>query len=311
MQPTASRPPATRTRRIALAAVAAPLVAIAVVAARETRLPDVHWGVVPPLIALTALHYVLSAVALRAAAGRPLPLASTALAQCTASAANRVTPGGLGAFAVNTRYLARHGSTTGRAAVTVAAVRVAGLPADLALLCLVVGLGGPDGRFAGALGARAARIAGAVPPVPSLMAALLLLPLTLWAARSAAVRRAVSTLTELCRRPRDLAVVLTASAAATAAVGAAFALSVLAVPGTSARPGDALALVAAYMVGAAAGAAVPTPGGAGSTEAALVGTLALLAVPTGPALHAVLLFRVVTHWGPVPVGLAAYRTLCR
>ncbi|MEV5828496.1 lysylphosphatidylglycerol synthase domain-containing protein [Spirillospora sp. NPDC052242] len=313
MQPIASRPSASRLRRTALAAGALALAAAALFAVREpaARLGEVRWGLVPALVALTALHYVLSAVALRRAAGRPLPLAGTALAQCTASAANRITPGGLGALAVNTRYLVRHGSTAGRAAVTVAALRVAGLPADLALLCLVVGLGGADGGFTGALAERAARIAGHVPPVPALAAAALLVPAAFWAARSPAVRRAAAALTELRRRPRDLAVVLAASAATTCTLGTAFALSVLAVPGTSARPGDAFALVAAYMVGAAAGAAVPSPGGAGSTEAALVGTLALLAVPAGPALHAVLLFRIVTHWAPVPIGLAGYRTLCR
>ncbi|MGW2308405.1 lysylphosphatidylglycerol synthase domain-containing protein, partial [Actinomadura luteofluorescens] len=60
-----------------------------------------------------------------------------------------------------------------------------------------------------------------------------------------------------------------------------------------------------------AGSAVPTPGGVGSTEAALVAALAALGVAAGPALHAVLLFRAVTFWAPVPLGILACRTLRR
>ncbi|WP_372509158.1 lysylphosphatidylglycerol synthase domain-containing protein [Actinomadura madurae] len=64
-------------------------------------------------------------------------------------------------------------------------------------------------------------------------------------------------------------------------------------------------------MGAAAGSAIPTPGGVGSTEAALVAALAALDIDTGAALHAVLLFRAITFWAPVPLGILACRTLRR
>ncbi|NEA22873.1 lysylphosphatidylglycerol synthase domain-containing protein, partial [Actinomadura bangladeshensis] len=127
----------------------------------------------------------------------------------------------------------------------------------------------------------------------------------------AAVGRAVAGFADLCRRPRDLLVTLAASAGTTLALGVAFALSVLAVPAAVADPADLLTLVAAYLVGAAAGAAIPLPGGVGSTETALVAALAALGIEPGPALHAVLLFRAVTFWAPVPLGLLSYRTLRR
>ncbi|KAB2375390.1 lysylphosphatidylglycerol synthase domain-containing protein, partial [Actinomadura montaniterrae] len=78
-----------------------------------------------------------------------------------------------------------------------------------------------------------------------------------------------------------------------------------------AGPADAPALLAAYLAGATAGAAVPVPGGIGSTEAALVAALAAGGIAPGPALHAVLVFRAVTFWAPVPVGVLACRTLRR
>lgn len=280
-----------------------------------SALGHMRWRFLPALIPLCLLHYVSSAIALRGAAGRPLPLVATTLAQFTASAANRITPGGLGAAAVNTRYLVCRGLPLPRAAVAVAVLRVAGVPADLLLLGTVLGLGGGNGRMLEALGDRAAHAAGLLPPLPLLIAGGVLVPAAvLWgrrAARSAVARQAVAGFTDLCRRPRDLLVTLAASAGTTLALGVAFALSVLAVPAAAVGPADLLTLVAAYLVGAAAGGAVPLPGGVGPTETALVAALVALGIEAGPALHAVLLFRAVTFWAPVPIGLLSYRTLRR
>ncbi|WP_242906969.1 lysylphosphatidylglycerol synthase transmembrane domain-containing protein [Actinomadura terrae] len=281
----------------------------ALAAARHMR-----WGFLPVLVLLSLLHYVVAAIALRGASGHRLPLYETTLTQFTAAAANRVTPGGLGAVAVNTRYLVCRGLPLPRAAVAVAVLQAAGLPADLLLMAAVLGAGG-DGRMLDAARDHAARAAALVPPVPLLVSAGVLLPAAVLtgrrAARSVLVGRAVEGFADLCRRPRDLAVTIGASATTTFVLALAFALSVLAVPATGAGPGDALALLAAYLVGAAASAAVPSPGGVGSTEAALVAALAALGIPAGPALQAVLLFRGITFWAPVPVGLLACRTLRR
>src|SRR5690606_6216450 len=160
----------------------------------------------PPLLLLCLLHFGCSAVALRAASGRPIPLCRTTAAQFTAAAANRVTPGGLGAAAVNTRYLVCRGLPLPRAAVVVAVVQAAGVAAHLLLLAAVLGAGGGDGRVAGALRHHAARAAGLVPPVPLLIGAGVLRPaLVVWgrrAARAPAVSRAAEGLTALGRRAR-------------------------------------------------------------------------------------------------------------
>ncbi|RKS69094.1 uncharacterized membrane protein YbhN (UPF0104 family) [Actinomadura pelletieri DSM 43383] len=289
-----------------------------------TAFTRMRWAFLPALVLLSALHFVFSAVALRAASGRPIPLYETTLTQLTAAAANRVAPGGLGAVAVNTRYLVCRGLPLPQAAIAVTVFQVASVLADLLLLVAAFGLGGGDGRVLDALGSHAVAAVGLVPSVPVLVAGGVLLPAAaLWARRAAraapersplgraALRRAAAGVTDLCRRPRDLAVALAGSAATTLALGLAFALSVLAVPGTGAGPTDVLALVTAYLVGAAAGSAIPTPGGVGTTEAALVAALAALGFAAGPALHAVLLFRAVTFWAPVPLGVLSCRTLRR
>lgn len=272
---------------------------------------DVRWEFLPALAVLSVLHYVLAAVALRGACGRRLPMYETTLTQFTAAAANRVTPSGLGAVAVNTRYLVCHGMPLGKAAVAVASLQVVGAPADLVLLALVL-VAAQDSRMLETVAHHAARAADLLPAAPALIAAVLLGPpaalLVRRVLRSAAARRALVGLTDLCRRPRDLALTLAASAATTFVLGLALALSVLAVPGT-ATPDAILPLLAAYLVGAAAGSALPAPGGIGSTEAALVVTLTAVGITAGTALHAVLLFRAITFWAPVPIGLLTWRTL--
>ena len=49
-----------------------------------------------------------------------------------------------------------------------------------------------------------------------------------------------------------------------------------------------------------------TPGGLGFVEAGLVGTLTLAGVPSGDALAATLLYRIVAYWLPLPAGGVAY-----
>ncbi|WP_433337198.1 lysylphosphatidylglycerol synthase transmembrane domain-containing protein [Spirillospora sp. CA-294931] len=278
--------------------------------AAGTAFRDVRWEFLPALLALSVLHYVFAAITLRGAAGRPLPLLATTLSQFTAAAANRVTPSGLGAVAVNTRYLVCHGMPLANAAVAVGVMQLAGIPADLLLITAVIAIG-QDGRMLDAMGTQAGHALDSVPMLPVLIGIGILLPAgLLWgrrALRSTLMERAISGTADLCRRPGDLAITIGASAATTLIMAVAFALSVLAVPGP-AGAGDVLPLLAAYMVGAAAGAALPSPGGVGSTEAALVGSLAALGIGAGSAVQAVLLFRVVTFWAPVPVGLLAART---
>jgi len=67
----------------------------------------------------------------------------------------------------------------------------------------------------------------------------------------------------------------------------------------------------AYLVGAGAATAVPVPAGLGSTEAALVAALVAARIAPGDAVGAVLIFRVVTFWAPVPIGVLAARSLRR
>jgi uncharacterized protein (TIRG00374 family) len=66
-----------------------------------------------------------------------------------------------------------------------------------------------------------------------------------------------------------------------------------------------------YLTGSALGSIIPTPGGLGAVEVALTTGLTTAGVPSGAAVSAVLLFRLLTFWLPVPLGWVALNFLER
>jgi uncharacterized membrane protein YbhN (UPF0104 family) len=66
-----------------------------------------------------------------------------------------------------------------------------------------------------------------------------------------------------------------------------------------------------YLTGATIGSIIPTPGGLGAVEFALTAGLTASGVPGAVAGSAVLLFRLLTFWLPVPAGWVALNYLER
>jgi glycosyltransferase 2 family protein len=66
-----------------------------------------------------------------------------------------------------------------------------------------------------------------------------------------------------------------------------------------------------YLTGSALGSIIPTPGGIGTVEAALTAGLVAAGLHGTQAASAVLLFRLLTFWLPVPVGWVALNYLER
>ena len=76
--------------------------------------------------------------------------------------------------------------------------------------------------------------------------------------------------------------------------------------------GPGIVLIGAVYLGASAlAAAAPTPGGLGALEAALVAGLTGVGMAAGPAVSAVLLYRLATYWLPVAPGWLCWRVLQR
>jgi len=280
---------------------------------------------VVPALALggfAALHYVASACTLRAASGADLPWREACLSQLSASSANRVTPGGLGGAALNVRYLTRRGVTPLRALGAVAAMPVVGAAADLGVFALVLlaGAWAPAGRSSpwsllAGVAARAGRLLVAHPWVDTAVAALAAAVAALVFRRARrhgarGPRELLAELTDLRRRPRDLAVMAAASAGTTLVLGCAMVATLSFVVGPAVLP-RTLPLLTAFLLGAAVGSAVPVPGGVGSTDAALAASLVAAGIHVGQAVQAVLIFRVVTFWAPAALGVLAARHLRR
>jgi undecaprenyl-diphosphatase len=64
---------------------------------------------------------------------------------------------------------------------------------------------------------------------------------------------------------------------------------------------------AAFLVASLVGNAAPTPGGLGAVEAALVAALTGFGMASGPAVSAVLTFRLATYWLPTLPGWFTFR----
>jgi uncharacterized protein (TIRG00374 family) len=79
----------------------------------------------------------------------------------------------------------------------------------------------------------------------------------------------------------------------------------LALVAVGSRPAP-LAVLLAFCTAQALALIPFTPGGLGFVEAGLTGTLALAGVSAGPALVAVLAYRLAAYWLPIPIGGVAY-----
>lgn len=278
------------------------------------------------LVLVCVLHHTAAALAARAAAGVPLPAGELIAAQFAASAVNRLTPAGLGGTTLLGRYLHRRGGLApAQATAAVSALAVLGGLADIAAFGALLAVGAVLGatsmtREAPALVTRLAHLVptGALPwtagavLVAAGAAALLARRRLPGAARRIpdGSRRFLAQLTAVGRSPGRLVGLLTASASTTLLLAAGFAASAVLVP-SGLPASDVGALMIGYMVAAAAGNALPTPGGIGSADAALIGVLAATSMPTATAVAVVLAFRAITFWAPAAVGLGALAALRR
>ena len=100
--------------------------------------------------------------------------------------------------------------------------------------------------------------------------------------------------------------VLAACAAGTTATSAAGLVVSLHAAGASPSPAG---VATVYLASSAAAALIPTPGGIGAVEAALVAGLIGIGVMPGPALAGVLVFRLVTYVIGLVPGAVAYRVI--
>jgi undecaprenyl-diphosphatase len=268
-------------------------------------LKSAQWAWLVGAVLASALTYLGAGVGFDGTITERLPLLRTSAVQLAGSFANRFTPGSVGGFGLNVRYLQREGIDTPVAVAAVGLNTVSGVLVHVVLLVafsLAVGKHGlpdvhlPDGWL--------------VLVVVALLLAAIGLVL-----RSASLRRRV--LDPLRRVRGDLAGVMRSPTKALELFGGSLVVTlgnILALAAALAAFGADVHLVRVgfvYLAGAAVSSAAPTPGGLGAMEAALVAGLTGVGVPSGEAIAGVLSFRLATFWLPTLPGWIAFRRLRR
>jgi undecaprenyl-diphosphatase len=268
-----------------------------------------QWGWVPVVIAMSALTYLASAISLLGGVPGRVPFWPTVLVQGASSFINRVSPANVGGMALNARYLQKTGVPP---AAGVAAVGVNSLVGGLVHVVLIVIFFVWAGQALG----HAFKLPSAskLLLILALVAALVGVVLATRQGRRFAVakllpglRSAYASLARVAVSPVKLAMLFGGSALVTLAYTAGLAASVHAFGGAV----PIAALGAVYLGASAIAAASPTPGGLGAIEAALVAGLTGIGLESGPAVSAVLLYRLATYWLPVVPGWLCLRLLQR
>ena len=257
------------------------------------------WTWVAVALALSAATYVAAAWSLSGFVLEKLSFVRTFLAQFAGSFVTLVTPAAVGGVALNIRYLTKSKVAPADAASSVGVSQVFAFTLHVLMLVIFIALTG--GTHTTAFRPPSwAYIALAV------LGAVVLGVLAVPAGRRLVRSRVAPALGQVIPRLLDIA---QKPAKLTEGVGGAlmltfayiFCLDVcLRAVGTHA---NFFAIAVVYLTGSAIGSIVPTPGGLGAIEVALSGGLTTIAhVPGAYALSAVLLYRLITFWLPIPIG---------
>ena len=267
------------------------------------------WAWLPLVIALSAMTYLASAVALMGAVLPRIRLWPTVLAQAASSFVNRVSPANVGGMALNARYLQKSGVEAGPGVAAVGVNSLAGAIVHVVLIVVFFAWSGRGLAHAFKLpsGSKLLLILAVIVAIVGIVLA------TRPGRRFAAgklipgLKSATASLRQVAQRPGKMFMLFGGSVLITLGYIGALAASIQAFGG-----GPGVVLVGAVYLGAAAiAAAAPSPGGLGAIEAALVAGLTGVGMQAGPAVSAVLLYRLATYWLPVAPGWLSWRTLLR
>ncbi|MFG2263811.1 YbhN family protein [Streptomyces sp. NPDC048720] len=307
--------------RHALCAVPLVLVAVAAVRHRSVlaegfgQLRTASWPWLLAAAAATGLTWVAAACTRQGAVVQPLPKKRLLVTQFAAGAANHLLPTGLGASAVNLRFMTVCGVPPARSSAALALYLLAESVGRLGLLAALL-VAFPDALRPGTLlpaGSGPPLLSGGSALVPAVAGALVLLAAAL--AFVGRLRRAVCAfLRDALGEARS---VHTRPARALALWGGSLAFPACQAAGLAAvgraldLPVPPAHMALAYLAATVAVALVPTPGGIGSVEAALIVALVAAGGPAAVATAVVLAYRVITVWLPLVPGAVTLGALVR
>jgi glycosyltransferase 2 family protein len=267
------------------------------------RASDWHWGLVA--LALSAVTYVGATLELSGFVSERLSFTRTLLAQLAGSFVTLVTPAAVGGAALNIRYLQRRKIPAPVAAASVGVSQVVALVLHILLLVVSVAIAGAAAKQPISVPTWSYFVLAGLVVVAGAVLALPAGRRLLRARLAPTLGQVLPRLLEVAQQPRKLA----------EGVGGALLLSLsyilcLAACVQAFHGSVAIASIAVvYLTGSALGSIFPTPGGLGAVEAALTAGLVAAGLHGTEAASAVLLFRLLTFWLPVPFGWAALNYL--
>jgi len=264
-----------------------------------------QWGIVA--LALSASTYIGATISLTGFVADRLSFFRTLLVQVAGSFITLVTPAAVGGAALNIRYLQRRKIPAAVAAASVGVAQVVAFVLHIVLIVIFAAIAGSSAkehiqppRWAWFVLAGLVVLALAVLAVP--------------AGRRALRARVSPTLGQVLPRLLDVAqqpVKLARGIGGALLLSLSYILCLAACVAAFGRSVPIASIAVVYLTGSAIGSILPTPGGLGGVEAALTAGLTAAGLPGAVAVSAVLLFRLLTFWLPVPFGWAAMSYLER
>ncbi len=266
------------------------------------------WSYMPILIALTALTYPAMALSMQGAIPMSLPLAQATEVILAQTILNRFTPANAGGMAMRLRYLQRLGLDIDVGAASLGLSSAAGGVAQVLLMVVFAIWAGSSGTLNFELPTSLI-----IPVVAVVLALCGVIYLTPFGRRLVStklvpsLKRTWPVVRDLLRSPGKLALLLTSNIAMKVFTIATFGISAHAIGIDLSAAQVGLLYLTANTVASAA----PTPGGLGAMEAALTAALTSAGAPPAEALSAVLIFRLVSFWLPIPFSAFSLQRLRR
>jgi undecaprenyl-diphosphatase len=268
---------------------------------------EADWENLPVIVLMAALTYPAGAISLLGAITNRLPFLLTSEVMLGQAFLNRFTPANAGGMVLRVRYLQRNGTDLALATASIGLTSAASGVMQVVFIVGFVLWSGSTGGF------------GLDLPeanwVAILLLGVLILGSVVWftplrgkllgSRLALSAREILGELKELATNPAKVVMLFGG-----AAMGKLF--TVIAFTQSCRAFGVDLSfaeLGALYMTANTVATAVPTPGGMGAIEAALVAVLTGAGVPTAEALSITLVFRLITYWLPVPFSYLALRHL--
>lgn len=222
--------------------------------------------------------------------------------QLASSFMSKILPGGLGGGGLNTKYLTRSGMDISESAAVLATQNVIGLVLFILPLALFLLLNGKGLTDLVHINIQAKYIIGGLVALAALVGVLALFKkLRLVVVNG--LTSFIQGLRSISTPSRELGIACLASFAVTIS----YIVCLYAAFKAFGLPLGISAAILVYASAVIAKSAIPTPGGLGPLEAAMIAAMIGLGINKDQAFSAVLLYRLATFWLPIPFSLIAYK----